>query len=258
MTTNMTATHQPWCRSVRPDEFAPGQRGCTCAAPCVPGAMIDGTRIGIPDYRAIRHLSEITSDRTRRIAAVDGGRRARARLAALNRHAKALAKIAGEHGCYVSYHDVTYDLTWRRYRVTAWVTYGQTIRHAIELTDNGWYRFEGEAAWHLRQPRSPLRSWWQALEAGRDARRAERAASRQARAAAYLQTLSETARALQAQARIECLTVSADGSTVTEHLHDCGGAITSAAPSDLAELQARHDAIYHAHEAAMDAACAVR
>lgn len=68
----------------------------------------------------------------------------------------------------------------------------------------------------------------------------------------HLASLPDALKNLQKTCRCECIVVSADGKSVTERLHDCGGAMTNvvgmngyALPQSLAEHQAMHDAIYH-------------
>ena len=84
-------------------------------------------------------------------------------------------------------------------------------------------------------------------------RKAMRRAKAEAAAARYTEGLPEPARTLQRTARATCLRVSADGRSVTEILHDVGGSCTFvngvnrfAMPNSLADMQKRHDAVYHA------------
>ena len=88
---------------------------------------------------------------------------------------------------------------------------------------------------------------------------ADKQAELEAKTEEYFRTLPPDVQALQRTARATCLVISQDGQTLTEALHDTGGSMTFrqgindfTMPESLAEMQARHDAVYHLRSEARD------
>ncbi|GIV00885.1 MAG: hypothetical protein KatS3mg014_2505 [Actinomycetota bacterium] len=127
-------THQWWCRSVRPDD-ADTRRGCTCGAPAVPGAILDGSRLGVPDYIPLARATDALPDRWRRIIAADlGGRAARRQRALVDRAVARLAAQAARHGMSLAVHWGglgshlhPYDPTFRRLSVLVWLLWDRQV-----------------------------------------------------------------------------------------------------------------------------------
>lgn len=96
------------------------------------------------------------------------------------------------------------------------------------------------------------RQWMAVMEHDLDAAKRVAASKHEAWEREHLAALPERLRTLQQTARCTCLIVHADGTGVTERLHDVGGTMTSIVgcngytlPVSLADMQRSHDEVYH-------------
>lgn len=218
------------------------------------GKILDGTKLGVPEFWLIRSIRD-QKDAVRAIAHASLERaETDADVRRIDGFIRRLASYVGRTGGYVMVGFVTYHHADRGIRVTIDIHDGRHTHRDIVLSQT--YPSVGV---HEKNGTHCLPARVDALMRELSRRRLARVASTdQARAkweADYLSTLPDHVRTLQMTARCSCIQVTVDGLSVVEHLHDVGGTMTNTVgrngyvlPDSLADLQARHDAIYHASE----------
>jgi len=214
----------------------------------LPGDLIDLQYVGVPRYYRLRSIRDCASARAAiaHYAVEVGRRKARTFMAQLSRRLNRLRRYIARHG----YH-VAAACDWTRVgglRATAWICRDRTVRHELVLTPWSVEAVYGGVSIYLSHRADAI---WRRLEAGRAERLAKQEAKRQAEADAYVASLPPDVQAIQRTCRATCIRVSADGRTVTELLHDVGGSMTGSigTATSLADLQARHDSVYHPERA---------
>ena len=182
-----------------------------------------------------------------------GGRYARKCGWQMVRQVRRIARVAAQDGCWIELHttnQTTAPPPWDRYEgLGLELRAVNRERHRI-VWDISLYTVSGQYLWQFTRD-DVYRYCYRADTLVRSAKRitaarcAENEKRREAEGLEYTSTLTGGARQLQETARAGCLRVSADGKSVTEILHDCGGSMTFSPPDSLRGMQASHDKVYH-------------
>jgi len=111
-----------------------------------PGDMLDGQRMGAPEYWRINHVRALEDQgHVWAHLAIDlGYAPARRQMACLHHRVRNLAQYIARHGLHLCLHLSRYDVTWHEVRVEAWLCTGDRIAHRVSLTTRGYWMVEDE------------------------------------------------------------------------------------------------------------------